>query len=83
MTNVTAHVAGSAWCVHFVITATQIPVGPWLLFDSSDEIRAKVFKWGNVTTEQLAQYEIDHSEPGNPPGCNGAQKEFCRHPGGP
>jgi hypothetical protein len=59
MTDVTVHVASSSWCVHFVITTTQTPIGPWLLFDSSDEIRAKVFAWGNVTTGQLAQYEID------------------------
>lgn len=43
MTDVTAHVASSGWCVHFVITLTQISIEPWLLFDSSDEIKAKVF----------------------------------------
>jgi hypothetical protein len=56
---VTVHVASSAWCVHFVITITQIPIGPWLLFDSNDEIKAKVFTWGDVTADQLQQYDTD------------------------
>jgi hypothetical protein len=59
VTDATVHVAGGSWCVHFVITTTQTPIGPWLLFGSSDEIRVKVFTWGNVTTEQVAQSEID------------------------
>lgn len=59
MTDVTVHVASSEWCVHFIITATQIPIGPWLLFDSSDEIREKVFVWGNVSAAELQQYEMD------------------------
>jgi hypothetical protein len=42
-----------------VVTASQIPVGPWLLFDSNDEIKAKVFTWGHVAEEDLTQYEID------------------------
>jgi hypothetical protein len=59
MTDVTVHVASSEWCVHFVITLTQIPIGPWLLFNSSDEVKAKVFRWGDVSSEQIEQYEID------------------------
>ena len=59
MTEITVHIASSHWCVHFVVSATQIPVGPWLLFDSNDEIKAKVFNWGHVAEENLAQYEID------------------------
>jgi hypothetical protein len=59
MKDMTVHIASSEWCVHFVITITQIPIGPWLLFDSSDEIKAKVFTWGHVTAQQIEQYEID------------------------
>jgi hypothetical protein len=59
MTDITVHIASNDWCVHFVVTATQIPVGPWLLFDSNDEIKAKVFAWGHVAEEDLTQYEID------------------------
>jgi hypothetical protein len=59
MTDITVHIASNDWCVHFVVTATQIPVGPWLLFDSNDEIKAKVFTWGHVAEEDLTQYEID------------------------
>ncbi len=59
MTDITVHIASNDWCVHFVVTATQIPVGPWLLFDSNDEIKAKVFTWGHVTEEDMTQYEID------------------------
>ena len=51
MTDITVHIASNDWCVHFVVTATQIPVGPWLLFDSNDEIKSKVFTWGHVTEE--------------------------------
>jgi hypothetical protein len=57
MTDITVHIASKDWCVHFGVTATQIPVGPW--FDSNDEIKAKVFTWGQVAEEDLAQYEID------------------------
>jgi hypothetical protein len=59
MTYITVHIASNDWCVHFVVTATQIPVGPWLLFDSNDEIKAKVFTWNHVSEEDLALYEID------------------------
>jgi hypothetical protein len=53
------HITGSGWCVHFVVTATQIPIGPWLLFDSSEEIVAKVFAWGHVSAGERARYEND------------------------
>jgi hypothetical protein len=59
MTDITVHIASNDWCVHFVVTDTQKPVGPWLLFDSNDEIKAKVFTWGHVAEEDLTQYEID------------------------
>ena len=59
MTDITVHIASNDWCLHFVVTATQIPVGPWLLFDSNDEIKAKVFTWGHVSEEDLAPYEIN------------------------
>jgi hypothetical protein len=55
MTDITVHLASNDWCVHFVVTATQIPVGPWLLFDSNDEIKAKLFTWGHVAEEDLTQ----------------------------
>jgi hypothetical protein len=45
------------WCVHFVITITQIPVGRWLLFDRRAEIKEKVFTWGDISAEQIRQYE--------------------------
>jgi hypothetical protein len=57
MTDVTIHVSTGDWCVHFVITATQIPIGPWLLFESSDEIKAKVFTWGSVSDQEMQEYE--------------------------
>lgn len=41
------------------VTACQVPVGPWLLFGSNDEIKAKVITWGHVAEEELAQYERD------------------------
>jgi hypothetical protein len=58
MTDITVHIASNDWCVHFVVTATQIPIGPWLLFDSNDEIKAKVFTWGNVAEEVMTKGEI-------------------------
>jgi hypothetical protein len=42
MTDVTVHVLKGEWCVHFVITATQVPIGPWLLFESSEEICSRL-----------------------------------------
>jgi hypothetical protein len=59
MTDVTVNVLKGEWCVHFVITATQVPVGPWLLFESNDEIKAKVFSWGRVTDQAMEEYESD------------------------
>ncbi|HTF65101.1 MAG TPA: hypothetical protein VK638_20690 [Edaphobacter sp.] len=59
MTDVTVHVLQGEWCVHFVITATQVPIGPWLLFESSEEIKAKVFSWGAVSDQEIQQYEND------------------------
>jgi len=65
MTDVTVHVASSEWCIHFVITLTQTPIGPWLLFDSSEDIKSKVFRWGSVAEEEIQQYEIDLRRWGN------------------
>jgi hypothetical protein len=59
MTDVTVNVASSGWCVHFVVTSTQVPIGPWLLFESSEEVKTKVFHWGSVTDQEMKQYEID------------------------
>jgi hypothetical protein len=59
MTDVTVNVASSEWCVHFVVTTTQVPIGPWLLFESSEEIKMKVFCWGSTTYEEMQQYLID------------------------
>jgi hypothetical protein len=59
MTDVTVNVASSEWCVHFVVTSTQTPIGPWLLFESSEEIKTKVFRWSGVADDEMEQYEID------------------------
>jgi hypothetical protein len=59
MTDVTVNVASSGWCVHFVVTSSQVPIGPRLLFESSEDIKTKVFHWGTVTDEEMKQYEID------------------------
>jgi len=59
MTDVTVNAASSEWCIHFVVTSTQIPIGPGLLFETSEEIKTKVFRWGSVTVEEMKQYEID------------------------
>jgi hypothetical protein len=48
-----------------VVTSDQIPIGPWLLFESSEEIKTKVFRWGSVTDEEMKQYEIDLRRWGN------------------
>jgi hypothetical protein len=39
ITDVTVNVASSGWCVHFVVTSSQVPIGPWLLFESSEDIK--------------------------------------------
>jgi hypothetical protein len=49
----------AGWCVHFVVTSSQVPIGPWLLFESSEEVKTKMFHWGTATDEEMKQYEID------------------------
>ena len=65
MTDVTIHVASSEWCVHFVITLTQIPIGPWLLFNSSDEVKAKVFRGGTLVPSKLSGMKSTSADGGS------------------
>src|SRR5882757_7483512 len=44
------------WSVHFMDSDGKTRIGPWLLFDSADDIR-RIFKWARATPEQLEDFE--------------------------
>lgn len=57
MPPVSVTIISSEWSVNFIGPDGQTRVGPWLLFDSHDEVKAKVLAWGNVTAEELKEHE--------------------------
>jgi hypothetical protein len=58
MPRVLCNVMVSDWSVNFIGPDEKTRVGPWLLLDSHDEVRA-ILRWGNVTNEELAEHEIN------------------------
>jgi hypothetical protein len=42
----------SDWSVNFIGPDGKTRIGPWLLLDSHDEVRA-ILRWGNITAEEL------------------------------
>lgn len=44
------------WSVHFIGSDGKTRIGPWLLLDSHEEVRA-ILRWGNITEEELAEHE--------------------------
>ncbi|HEV2711419.1 MAG TPA: hypothetical protein VGU67_14480 [Edaphobacter sp.] len=44
--------------MHFIGPDGQSWVGPWLLFDSGDEVKT-ILRWGGIRASQLAEYEND------------------------
>jgi hypothetical protein len=46
----------SDWSVHFIGPDGKTQVGPWLLLNSHQEVRA-ILRWGNITYEELAEHQ--------------------------
>ena len=44
------------WSVTFVRTDTNIRIGPWLLFDTHDEVRT-ILAWGEPSSEEMEEHE--------------------------
>lgn len=55
MHRVLVNIASGDWSVHFIGPDGQTRIGPWLLFDTHDEVR-KILRWGNITPEELAEH---------------------------
>ena len=56
MPRVLVNVMSSDWAVHFIGPDGKTRIGPWLLLDGPEEVRA-VLRWGNVSNEELAEHE--------------------------
>ena len=54
--RVLINVASSDWSVHFIGPDSKTRIGPWLLFDSHDEVR-ETLCWANITVEELEEHE--------------------------
>ena len=50
MPRVLVNVMSNDWAVHFIGPDGKTRIGPWLLFDGPDEVRA-ILRWGNVSAE--------------------------------
>jgi hypothetical protein len=56
MARVLCNVMFSDWSVHFIAPDGRTRIGPWLLLDSHEEVRA-ILRWGNITAEELEVHE--------------------------
>ena len=56
MARVLCNVMTRDWSVNFIGPDGKTRVGPWLLLNSHDEVRA-ILRWGNVSDEELAERE--------------------------
>jgi hypothetical protein len=56
MARVLCNVMTSNWSVNFIAPDGRTRIGPWLLMDSHDEVRA-VLRWGKISAEELAEHE--------------------------
>lgn len=57
MPRVLVNIASSDWSVHFIAPDGKTRIGPWLLHDTHDEVRA-ILHWGNITPDDLAEHEL-------------------------
>ena len=55
MHRVLVNVASSDWAVHFISPDGKTRIGPWLLFDSHEEVLA-ILRWGDITPDELAEH---------------------------
>jgi hypothetical protein len=56
MARVLCNVMTRDWSVNFIAADGKTRIGPWLLFDSHEEVRA-MLRWGNITEEELGEHE--------------------------
>ena len=56
MARVLCNVMTSDCSLHFIGPDGKTRIGPWLLLDSHDEVRA-ILRWGNISAEELAEHE--------------------------
>ena len=56
MPRVLVNVMSSEWSVHFIGPDGQTRIGPWLLFDSHDEVRS-LLRWGNPSDADMEEHE--------------------------
>jgi hypothetical protein len=65
MPRVMANIRSGCWSVHFIGPDGLTRVGPWLLFQSHEEIKTKVLSWGGITPEDLVEHESSISRWGS------------------
>jgi hypothetical protein len=56
MARVLCNVMIRDWSVNFIGPDGKTGIGPWLLLDSHDEVRA-ILSWGNITADEMAGHE--------------------------
>lgn len=56
MPRVLCNVMTDDWSVNFIGPDGKTGIGPWLLLNSHDEVRA-ILRWGNITDEELAEHD--------------------------
>ena len=56
MPRVLCNVMTDDWSVNFIGPDGKTGIGPWLLLNSHDEVRA-ILSWANITDEDLAEHE--------------------------
>jgi hypothetical protein len=56
MARVLCNVMTSDWSVNFIGPDGKTGIGPWLLLDSHDAVRA-ILRWGNISDKELAAHE--------------------------
>jgi hypothetical protein len=54
--RVLVNVMSSDWSVHFIGPDGRTRIGPWLLLDTHDAVRA-ILRWGNVSAEEMEEHE--------------------------
>jgi hypothetical protein len=56
MPRVLVNVMSSDWSIHFIGPDGRARIGPWLLMNSHDEVRA-VLRWGDASAEEMMEHE--------------------------
>ena len=57
MSPVSVTIMSGDWSVSFIGPDGRTPVGPWLLFDSHEEVKTKVLRWGNISAAEHDRHE--------------------------